>query len=76
MFIIDWWNSLSTASQLFACVAIPASLLLLIQTVMLFFGFGADGVDDVPDSDIPDDLPDGEIADGVFGEELPTESGD
>ena len=76
MFIIDWWNSLSTASQVFACVAIPASLLLLIQTIMLFFGFGEDGVDDVPDSDLPNDLPDGEIADGVFGEDLPTESPD
>lgn len=72
MFIVDWWNNLSFASQAFACVAIPASLVLIIQTLMLFFGFGEDGADDVPD-DIPDDAPD---VDGIFGEELPTEAPD
>ncbi len=71
MFLIDWWNSLGTASQAFACVAIPASLILVIQTVMLFFGFGEDGVDD-----LPDDLPEADVSDGVFGEELPTEAPD
>ncbi len=60
MFLIDWWNGMSVASQIFACVAIPATLLLLIQTVMMFLGFAgeSDGFgDDVPD-DVPDDLPD------------------
>ena len=36
MFIIDWWNSLSLVSQIFACVAIPATLILLVQTFLLF----------------------------------------
>ena len=78
MFIVDWWNSLSVASQVFACVALPSTLVLLIQTVMLFFGVGEDGVDDIPD-DLPDDLPDGtlpDVGDGVFGEQLPTEAPD
>ena len=73
MFIIDWWNSLSLVSQVFACVAIPATMILLIQTLLLFFGVGedADGVDD-----IPDDVPEADIGDGTFGEELPSEAHD
>lgn len=65
MFLIDWWNSLSIAAQIFACIAIPSTMLLLIQTVLMFLGIGdSDGVaDDLPD-DIPDDVPD---IDGVFG---------
>ena len=70
MFIIDWWNTLGTASQVFGCIAIPATLVLIVQTLMLFFGFGEDGADDI------DDLPDVEGADGVFGEELPSEAPD
>ena len=70
MFIIDWWNSLSLVSQVFACVAIPATMILLIQTLLLFFGVGddADGADD-----IPQDVPEADIGDGTFGEELPSE---
>ncbi len=75
MFIVDWWNSLSTASQVFACIAIPSTLLLLIQTVLMFIGLGSDsdgfgeGAEDLGDV-TPDDLPD--AGDGVFGsEELP-----
>ena len=66
--MMDWWNSLSSLSQVFYCIAIPSTLLLLIQTVLLFIGIGdeADGVDaemstDVSDAlpdDVPDDVPD------------------
>ena len=70
MLIIDWWNSLSIASQIFACVAIPATLVLIIQTILMFIGFGgdADGIDggDV-DVDGAGDVPDVE-GDGVFGD--------
>ena len=52
-------------------MAIPATLILLIQTILMLIGigndsdgFGDDIADDVPD-DIPDDIPD---ADGVFGD--------
>lgn len=62
MFLIEWWNSMSLAAQIFACVAIPSSLLLLIQTVMMFFGFG----DDSDASDVPDDVSNTE---GVFGDD-------
>ncbi|MBE6589427.1 MAG: hypothetical protein E7643_04540 [Ruminococcaceae bacterium] len=67
MFLIDWWNAMDIASRVFACMAVPATLILLIQTLLLFLGF--DG-DDAPD-DLPDDLPDTEALDGIYGEELP-----
>ena len=60
---------MSLAAQIFSCVAIPSTLLLVIQTVMMFFGFGDDS--DAPD--IPDDTPD---IDGVFGEDIDSEVDD
>ncbi len=65
--MFDWWNSLSTFSQVLSCMAIPATLILLIQTVLMLIGLGDDGLDaDVPDSDIGDI--DTDISDGVFGD--------
>ena len=54
----EWWSSLGITGQVFACVAIPSTLLLVIQTVMLFFGLGDDGAGDIPDSPDAADLPD------------------
>ncbi|MBE6636935.1 MAG: hypothetical protein E7618_03925 [Ruminococcaceae bacterium] len=54
MSIIEWWNALGLASQIFYCIAIPASLILLVQTVMLFLGLD-DDADAADDIDIPDD---------------------
>ena len=69
---------MSLTAQIFAVIAIPATLLLLIQTVMMFMGIGDDGDgmgDDLADDmDIADDLPD--EADGVFGEETDIDSAD
>ncbi len=69
MFLVEWWNSMSQAGQIFACMALPASLLLIIQTILMFFGLGEDG--DV--SDLPDDAPD---IDGVFGDDVDAEIDD
>ena len=61
-----WWESLSTCSQVLACMAIPATLILLIQTILTLIGIGDNGVDsDIGDADI-----DADAADGVFGAEL------
>ncbi len=81
MFFVDWWNSLSGAAQMFALAAIPATVLLVIQIVTMFLGFGedADGavVDDGILDDLPEDIPDvgnlSEAADGVFGDNTVTE---
>lgn len=55
---IEWWNALGLASQIFFCIAVPATLVLLIQTVLMMIGIGDD-----MDTDIPD-LPDGVFGDG------------
>jgi membrane protein implicated in regulation of membrane protease activity len=66
MFFIEWWNSLGLASQIFACIAIPTTLLLFIQTVMMFIGFGEDSPSD---SDADLDVSDGDVsADGDLPE--------
>ncbi len=67
-------------SQVLACMAIPATLILLIQTIMMLIGLGSGGDGDVDtdvdiDADVDGDLDvDGDISDvsdGVFGDELP-----
>ena len=81
--MFDWWNTLTIASQVFYCVAIPATLVLLIQTVLMFLGIGEDGdADELPDPgmDASADMDaDGDV-DGVFdgdgdGDVLAHESG-
>ena len=73
MFIIDWWNSLSTAAQVLYCIAIPSTFILLIQTILMFIGLDGDGddigagIDDIGES-VAEDVPD-----GVFGEDSITE---
>lgn len=42
--MIVWWNSLSVAAQIFACIAIPTTLLLIVQTVLMLIGIGLDSV--------------------------------
>ncbi len=39
----NWWNTLGLFEQIMYCVAIPSTLILLIQTIMLILGFGHSG---------------------------------
>ena len=56
MFLVEWWNSLSLVSQIFYCIAIPATLVLLLQTILMFFGIGDGDADfDAPDFDFDGD---------------------
>lgn len=50
-------------SQIFYCIAIPSTLVLLIQTVLMFIGF-----DESADGDVDVDLSDATPDDGVFGD--------
>lgn len=79
--MLDWWNSLGLVSQIFYCIAVPSTLILLIQTIMMFIGMGDDG--DISDAEIPDgdvevdvDLPDTDEIDGVFGSNTVSETAD
>lgn len=73
-----WWASLTWLEKIFAYVAFPATLLLLLQTLMLLFGLGNDSDGDadagadldgdgVPDLDLDGDgVPDLDLdGDGV-----------
>ena len=83
----QWWNLLDTASQVFYCIAVPATLVLLVQTVLIFLGFdeGGDGVGDadlsgaaLADADLSgtDGLADLEAGDGIFGADSITDAHD
>ncbi len=41
----EWWNSLTSIQQIFAGVAIPATVILVVQSILLLFGIG-DGISD------------------------------
>lgn len=41
----NWWGALTLLQQIFACCAIPATVILIIQTLLLMFGFGAHAAD-------------------------------
>ena len=66
MIFINWWNSLGIAAQIFYCIAIPSSLVLIIQTLLMFLGIGDDADADV---DLDADASDVDLADGVYGED-------
>lgn len=73
--MLEWWNSMSITEQVFACIAIAATVILVIQSLLLLFGFGfGDSTDpggadlDMPDWDVgdPGDLPDGDLSGDGF----------
>lgn len=49
--MIDWWNGLELAQQIFALVGIGSTVILVIQMVMMLFGLGDDSDADVDDID-------------------------
>lgn len=61
--MINWWNGLELVQQIFALIAIPATAILIIQTVLQLIGIDGDDLpedidgDGVPDADI--DIDDG-----------------
>ena len=77
--MFEWWNSLGITMQVFYCIALPATLIIVIQTILLMIGIGhggegvefsdtsgIDGLGDVPDmpADIPTDMPGAHAIDG------------
>ena len=43
--MIEWWNNLELSQQIFALIAMPSTLILIIQTVLMIIGIGAEGAD-------------------------------
>ena len=61
--MLAWWNSLTILEQVFACIASAATVVLIIQSVLLLFGVGfgggeadAGGLDGGIDSDFDTDF--------------------
>ena len=41
-----WWDALDLLGKVFALIAIPSTLILIVQTVLMFIGIGGeDGLD-------------------------------
>lgn len=56
--MLNWWSSLTGLEQVMACIAIPATIMLIVQTVLILFtAFGGDGdIDGDFDTDIDTDV--------------------
>lgn len=53
--ITEWWNNLLTAQQILLLIAIPATVILVVQTIMLLMGLGDDLDGDGEIDDVGDD---------------------
>lgn len=40
--MLEWWDSLTLVGQIYASIAIPATVILVLQSLLLFFGLGFD----------------------------------
>ncbi len=65
--MIAWWNELQLAQQIFALIAIPSTLVMLIQTVMLLIGMGDGGEGDVDGDEVFEGDGDGLVLFSVRG---------
>jgi len=62
--MINWWNGLSLISQIFAAVAIPATVIMVVQALLLLIGVGMSHGD--ADGGLGDAHGDGGVGDGHF----------
>lgn len=54
--MLDWWAALGSAGQVFACIAIPATVMLLIQMVLTLIGLGGDSDADADGAEVDADV--------------------
>ncbi|MDR2531829.1 MAG: NfeD family protein [Oscillospiraceae bacterium] len=51
----NWWGELDIILQILYCIAVPGTLLLIIQTILVIFGIGGESAEfDVPEIDAAD----------------------
>ena len=55
-----WWETLNLAQKIYFCIATPASLLLVVQIVLMLIGIGGDASGDV-DVDLDVDVDTGDF---------------
>ena len=68
--MLEWWESLGSIGRVFACVAIPSTVILFLQTILMLIGIGGSGLgSDGADADVDLEVDaDAEVSDGVFGD--------
>jgi hypothetical protein len=59
--MFDWWESLSTLQRIFGLVAVPSTIVMIVQTILVVVGFG-----DV-DADVDGDVSDASLSDSSDG---------
>lgn len=66
----EWWEALSVVQKILYCIAIPATLILVLQTILLIIGFGDGGSDFNPSdtSGLDLDVPDGDLSGDFSGD--------
>lgn len=65
---MNWWNELTGLQQILACIAMPATLIMIIQFIFLLFGFtGEGGADSADVGDMSDGADLGDIDGGADG---------
>lgn len=64
----EWWNNLQLVEQVLYCIAVPASLILIIQTVMMLLGLGEGGEGINPSDTSGLDMPDVDFDVSVDGD--------
>ena len=67
----QWWEGLQLAEQVLYCIAVPATLILIIQTILMLIGLGDHGAginpSDTSGLDMPDSFDGADGLDGVDG---------
>lgn len=65
----EWWDGLQLAEQILYCIAVPATLILIIQFILMLIGMGDSGAGINPSDTSGLDLPDGfdgvDVTDGL-----------
>ena len=54
----EWWNGLQLAEQILYCIAVPATLILIIQIILMLIGLGDHGAGINPSDTSGLDMPD------------------
>lgn len=63
--MIEWWNAMDLVQQILWVMAVPSTLILLLQIVLMCIGLGQGDADvDAPDADFDGDAPDDLVAEG------------
>ena len=65
----EWWDGLQLAEQILYCIAVPATLILIIQLILMLIGMGDSGAginpSDTSGLDLPEGLDGVDVPDGL-----------